>query len=1020
MSSIATLRPRFSEGRAASLARELFGVAGSARSLPSERDQNFLITTDSGEACVLKIASAGERAEWLDLQNQAIEWVRRRDPTLPLPRLQRSREDQAMIRATAGTGHTHLVRLLSFLPGVPLAKVNPQTKDLLGDLGRFLGRLDRALVDFSHPASERDFVWDLRQATDTVHEHQHEIRDGRRRALVERLAARAGERLAPVMASLRQSVVHNDANDHNVLVSGPSERRRRNTGLIDFGDMVRTLTISELAIAIAYVMLDKPDPLAAAAQVVGGYHESLPLTEPELAVLFDLALLRLCVSVALSAHRKTTEPENEYLTISEQPAWEALGRLELVHPRLAHYAVRHACGLEPCPEAGALVEWLETQATGLAPVVDLDLGRCPKLVFDLSIGSPDLESLEMARDTEALSESLFGRMREVGAEVGVGRYDEARLVYLSDAFKGAGGEWRTIHLGIDLFLAPGSPVFAPLDATVHSFRNNAERLDYGPAIILRHAPPDAPPFFTLYGHLTEDSLAGLEPGLRVAKGQQITRIGSSPTNGDWPPHLHFQIVLDVLDRDGEFPGVAAASERETWLSLSPDPNLMLRMPELATCERARGPAELLEARRRRVGPSLSLAYDQPLAIVRGSRQFLYDHTGRAYLDAVNNVCHVGHSHPRVVEAARRQMAVLNTNTRYLHENLVRYAERLAGTFPEPLRVCYFVCTGSEANELALRLARAHTRQRDLVVVEGAYHGQTISLIEASPYKFDGPGGEGAPAHVHKVVMPDAYRGPYRHGEAELGERYAAHVRDAIEAARGQERGVAAFICESLLGCAGQIVLPPGYLAAAYRHTRAAGAVCIADEVQVGFGRVGTHFWGFETQGVVPDIVTLGKPIGNGHPLAAVVTTPEIAASFDNGMEYFNTFGGNPVSCAVGMAVLDVVEEEGLQARARDVGTHLLDGLARLMERHSVIGDVRGLGLFVGVELVLDRTTREPAPEQADYVIQRLKDEGILVSTDGPFHNVLKIKPPLVFSADDATRLVAVLDGVLAEDFVALQ
>jgi 4-aminobutyrate aminotransferase-like enzyme/Ser/Thr protein kinase RdoA (MazF antagonist) len=1018
MSSIATLRPRFSEGRAASLARELFGVAGSARPLPSERDQNFLITTDSGEACVLKIASAGEPAESLDLQNQAIEWVRRRDPALPLPRLQRSREGQAMIRATAGTGHTHLVRLLSFLPGVPLANVCPQTKDLLGDLGRFLGRLDRALVDFSHPASERDFVWDLRQATDTVREHQHEIQDVRRRALVEGLAARAGERLAPVMASLRQSVVHNDANDHNVLVSGPSERRRRITGLIDFGDMVRTLTISELAIAIAYVMLDKPDPLTAAAHVVEGYHESLPLTEPELAVLFDLALLRLCTSVALSAHRKTREPENEYLTISEQPAWEALERLELVHPRLAHYILRHACGLQPCPETEALVRWLETQATGLAPVVDLDLERCPKLVFDLSVGSPELESLEMAGDTEALSRRLEGRMREVGAEVGVGRYDEARLLYLSDAFEVTGGERRTIHLGIDLFLAPGSPVFAPLDATVHSFRNNAERLDYGPTIILRHAPPAAPPFFTLYGHLTEDSLAGLEPGQRVTKGQQIARIGTSPTNGDWPPHLHFQIVLDVLDRDGEFPGVAAASERETWLGLCPDPNLMLRMPELAGCERVRGPAELLEARRRWVGPSLSLAYDQPLLIVRGSRQFLYDHTGRAYLDAVNNVCHVGHSHPRVVEAARRQMTVLNTNTRYLHENLLRYAERLTATFPEPLRVCYFVCTGSEANELALRLARAHTRQRDLVVVDGAYHGHTTSLIEASPYKYDGPGGEGAPAHVHKVVMPDAYRGPYRHGEAKLGERYATHVRDAIGAARAQKRGVAAFICESLLGCAGQIVLPAGYLATAYRHAREAGAVCIADEVQVGFGRVGTHFWGFETQGVVPDIVTLGKPIGNGHPLAAVVTTPEIAASFDNGMEYFNTFGGNPVSCAVGMAVLDVLEEEGLQARARDVGAGLLDGLARVMEHHPVIGDVRGLGLFVGVELVIDRTTREPAPEQADYVIQRLREQGILVSTDGPFHNVLKIKPPLVFSADDAARLVAALDGILAEDFVA--
>ncbi|MEE8467563.1 MAG: aminotransferase class III-fold pyridoxal phosphate-dependent enzyme, partial [Planctomycetota bacterium] len=310
-------------------------------------------------------------------------------------------------------------------------------------------------------------------------------------------------------------------------------------------------------------------------------------------------------------------------------------------------------------------------------------------------------------------------------------------------------------------------------------------------------------------------------------------------------------------------------------------------------------------RRRHLLGALSLSYREPLKIVRGSGTYLFDESGRRYLDCVNNVCHVRHCHPRVVEAAARQMAELNTNTRYLHDHLVTYARRLTELLPDPLGVCALVCSGSEANELALRLARAATGRRGVVVLDAAYHGNAGALVEISPYKFDGPGGRGRPQHVHVAPTPDPYRGEHRGPDA--GLRYAGSVRDALQ--RGEETGIpaGAFLSESLLGCAGQIDPPPGFLAAAFEHVRAAGGVCIADEVQVGFGRVGSHFWGFETQGAVPDVVTLGKPIGNGHPMAAVVTTPEISEAFDTGMEYFNTFGGNPVSCAVGLAVLDVIE-----------------------------------------------------------------------------------------------------------------
>ncbi|QXD17048.1 aminotransferase class III-fold pyridoxal phosphate-dependent enzyme [Rhodocaloribacter litoris] len=424
--------------------------------------------------------------------------------------------------------------------------------------------------------------------------------------------------------------------------------------------------------------------------------------------------------------------------------------------------------------------------------------------------------------------------------------------------------------------------------------------------------------------------------------------------------------------------------------------------------------DLLRLRAHLLGPSLSLSYRTPLKIVRGEGTYLFDETGRAYLDCVNNVCHVGHCHPRVVEAACRQMAVLNTNTRYLHDAIIDYAERLTATLPEPLRVCFFVNSGSEANDLALRLARAYTGGTDVVVLDGAYHGNLSSLIDLSPYKFDGPGGAGAPPHTHVVPMPDPYRGPYRRDDPDAGTKYAAHVAEAVEEIAAAGRGLAAFFAEPILSCGGQVVPPEGFFRAAYEHVRAAGGVCVADEVQVGFGRVGSHFWAFETHGVVPDIVTMGKPIGNGHPLGAVVTTPAIAAAFANGMEYFNTFGGNPVSCTVGLTVLDVIAKENLQANARRVGTYLAGRLRGLMARHALIGDVRGRGLFLGVELVRDRATLEPAAEEAAEVVERAKERGVLLSTDGPLHNVLKIKPPLVFSEADADRLAGTLDAVLAE------
>jgi len=423
--------------------------------------------------------------------------------------------------------------------------------------------------------------------------------------------------------------------------------------------------------------------------------------------------------------------------------------------------------------------------------------------------------------------------------------------------------------------------------------------------------------------------------------------------------------------------------------------------------------DILAVRQRHVGRNLSIGYRHPVQIVRGSMQYLFDETGRRYIDGYNNVPHVGHCHPRVVDAAERQMRAVNTNTRYLHENLARYAERLTATLPDPLRVCYFVNSGSEANEVALRLTRAHTRQRDLIVLDGAYHGNTTTLVEISPYKFNGPGGAGQPPWVHVVPVPDVYRGIYRKDDPEAGPMYAETVSQAVDRVRGAGTGLCGFIAESCPSVAGQIMFPPGYLASVYARVRDAGGVCIADEVQTAYGRIGSDFYGFEEQGVVPDIVVLGKPIGNGHPMGAVVTTPEIAASFDNGMEFFSTFGGNTVSCAIGLAVLDVVQEEGLQAHADRVGAHLLARLRPLVDRSPLVGDVRGSGLFIGVELVRDRKTLEPATNEAAEIVNRLREEGILIGTDGPHHNVLKIRPPMPFTIEDADVLASTLASTLS-------
>ena len=426
-----------------------------------------------------------------------------------------------------------------------------------------------------------------------------------------------------------------------------------------------------------------------------------------------------------------------------------------------------------------------------------------------------------------------------------------------------------------------------------------------------------------------------------------------------------------------------------------------------------GPA-LLTARRHYLAKNLSLSYRTPLHFVRGDDVWLIDAEGRRYLDCYNNVAHVGHCHPRVVAALSTQAARLNTNTRYLHENVVRYAERLAATLPAGLDCLFFCNSGSEANDLALRIARTATGRRGIAVLDWAYHGHTQALIEISPYKYQRKGGQGRPDFVCELPLPEPYRAPADWPPFEIGARFAAGARRELAAAAACGWAPAAFIAETIPSVAGQVFLPPDYLREVYAAIRGAGGVCIADEVQVGFGRVGTSMWAFTEHDVVPDIVTMGKPAGAGHPLAVVATTQALATAFANGMEYFNTFGGNPVSSAVGLAVLDVLADEHLLDNARVQGEHILDGLRRLADRFPAIGDVRGRGLFFGVECVADRRTKAHDGATASAVVHRAMELGVLMGTDGPHDSVIKLRPPMTFAREHADLMLQVLEQALLE------
>lgn len=1001
------IRPNFSQEQAKAVLLSHYQIdVDTIKELTAELDRNYYVLDKDGAQFILKVAHSSVSDAVLDLQNTTLQHL---SHTLDIfPQLMPTIQKQASVRIAGSDGHDYNVRLLKYLPGLPLVDFRPHTPELLYDIGYHLGRLSNAMQAFDHPEKRLDYRWNILNFPD-IQSYSADMPD-EKQSLIQYFSDLYQQDVVPYIGQARHSFIYNDANDHNILVQQDGFERAFVSGMIDFGDMVYSLTVADLAVALAYIMMHKDQPIDTATHVLRGYFSTNTLTEIEIKMLYPLIASRLCMSVCISWYQQLREPDNPHLSISEDGAWQLLTRLREIHPDLAHYKFRNACGLPPYPDSTPLLDWLRHQT--FDPILGTPITSENSVVLDLSIGSVELGLVDDFADTEAFTHRIFNEIAR--GKFAIGKYAEARPIYLGEKYAVSHHERRTIHIGVDIFAPAETAIYAPLEGVVHRLHDNGTDKDYGPTLILRHQPRPDFQFYTIYGHLHEDVLDDLQVGQLIKQGQNLAKIGDFPRNGDWPPHVHFQIILDMLNYDGDYPGVASPTDQAVWEALSPNPNLILNLPFDVRAKQASDHQTIINARKTNLNPSMSISYQDPLKIERGYKHYLYDENGQAYLDCVNNVPHVGHSHPRVVRAAQRQMAVLNTNTRYLHDTIIEYVGRLCATLPDPLSVCFFVNSGSEANELAIRLAQAYTDGSDFIVIDHAYHGHTSSLIELSPYKFNGRGGKGKPDHVEIATMPDGYRGAIRGYDQAVGEHYARSVRDALSRIQGRGKQVAAFWAEGILGCGGQMTLSQNYLNTAYDAVRSAGGVCIADEVQVGFGRVGEHFWAFQLQGVIPDIVTMGKPIGNGHPLAAVVTTREIADKFNNGMEYFNTFGGNPVSCAIGLEVLNIIEEEHLQQNALDVGNYWLTCFRERQSQYPIIGDVRGAGLFIGVELIRDSETLEPADVEAPYIVERMKKAGFLISTEGPLHNVLKMKPPIIFQKKHVDQFMSAFDDILSE------
>ena len=985
-----------------------WGITADLRRLDGEYDLNFMATDTEGTGYILKAMRPGCEAWLVEMQVQAFQHIATRSPDLPCPRVIPAADGAAMLSLPDAEGAARLCWVLECLPGKCYANTAPKTLSLIHEVGAVLGGAGKALADFQHPGLQRDFKWDLMRAG-WVGSEIDSIADPARQSLIREIDTEFAK-LEPVLATLPKQAIHNDANDYNIMVTGELTEPRRVSGLIDLGDICAAPRVCDLAIAAAYIVLDHTDPEAALAALVAGYHSAYPLTPQEVDLVYPLLRMRLAVSVVNSTLMAAENPDDPYVTISQAPAWRFLEGVD-IHPGLLSARLRAACDMPVVDGADRVMQWIESERGNFANLMGEDLSDAP-------MGSLSVENSTWPQDPfhMPLAEAArVGEEFEDGGKIWLGYYHEPRLIYAEPAFRKGpykASNRRTVHLAVDAFAPAGTPMFAPLAGEVFVVENRTGHLDYGGVIILRHVTPAGDPFYTLYGHLNPECCSRLKVGDQIEQGAAFCRLGDASMNGGWAPHVHFQLALTTQGIEADWPGVGDPDEMYLWRALCPNPAALLNLPDDKCRYEPTSKEAIQQGRKDHFGGNLSLTYADPVMLVRGWKHHLFDEWGRPYLDAYNNVPHVGHAHPRIQSIAADQLKRMNSNTRYLHPAQTAFADKILSKLPDHLEVCFFVNSGSEANELALRLARAHTGAKGMVTPDHGYHGNTTGAIDVSAYKFNAKGGIGKSDWVELVEVADDYRGSYRRDDPNRAQKFADLVDPAIAALQQRGQGIAGFIAETFPSVGGQIIPPKGYLPAVYDKIRAAGGICIADEVQTGLGRLGEYYFGFEHQGASPDIVVMGKPIGNGHPIGVLVTTRAIADSFAKGPEFFSTFGGSTLSCRMGKEVLDIVDDEALQQNARLMGAELITGLTALQDKHASIGDVRGMGLFLGVELITEDGSE--ATQICSYVKNRMRDHRILIGSEGPKDNILKIRPPLTIDSEGVEMILAALDSILSE------
>ena len=962
-------RPDVDVAEAARLLLALYGRTGVTRELGSNQDRNFLVEDDDGRF-VLKIARHGLSTAELDAENAAMLQAELAGLPFAVPVPQPAPDGSLIVRGTTTAGIEHDLRLVTFIDGVPMDEVGYLAPAVLRAHGAMAAAIALALGDFDHPALGRALQWDLRHADSVVEALASFASSPARRSLLDRSMAAASAALAPVAADLRVGCIHQDVTDLNTVTRLDAAGRPMPVGLIDFGDVSRTWLVGEVAVTITDDLDHDPHRLLLVArEVVRGFVSRLPLSDAELGAVWPLVVARAAVVAISNDQQATLDPDNEYVLAAQDGDWEMLEAVAAIPFRLAEEMLRSAAGLPPVEPP------MVKRAT--APLFsDVASDRAAQqVVLDLSTTSDSLGGPEIGDP---------GAVSNIVAAAGggaIGRWGEGRL---ADTTLDALTEAATVHLGIDLFRPPGTVVHAPVGGLIA-----------------------ARPEGVVIAGLSEVILDGVEatvaPGAEVAPGDPIGVVAATGPDG-LPPHVHVQQVVA--------PGVVAPrravpSLADAWLRLCPDPSALLGLPPGLAAAPPDDAAQL-RARRDAVLATTQVHYfEEPPRIERGWRHHLVDTRGRAYVDIVNNVAVLGHSHPAIEEAVSRQLRRLNTNSRFMYASMVEFAEALAARFPAPLDTVFLVNTGSEANELALRLARTATGNEDVLAIAGAYHGWTGATDAITTSTLDNPRAIGTrPGWVHTVEAPNTFRGIHRGPDA--GARYADDVRAVLASLASDGRAPSAFIAEALSGNAGGIVLPDGYLADAYAAVRGAGGLVIADEVQVGYGRLGAYQWAFEQQGVIPDIVTVAKAAGNGMAVGAVITTRAIADAFAVEGSFFSSVGGSPVACAAGLAVIETVDREGLQENARDTGGYLRAGLEQSIAGHPLAGAVHGMGLYLGVELVRDPSTLEPAGDEALAICERMLDLGVIVQPTGDGNNVLKIKPPMCITRRSAGVMIEAL------------